>query len=83
MKRVEWIDVVRGLAMVMIVVGHSLYGYTFSAFARTLFAVHVPVFFVLSGYLFTQKKWKVLFHKGKLNLLLPYMATCLLIIILS
>nr|WP_235725545.1 acyltransferase family protein [Liquorilactobacillus sucicola] len=52
MKRIEWIDLTRGLAMLMIVVGHSLYGYTFSFFARVLFAVHVPFFlFFLDIYL--------------------------------
>ncbi|MFT8500298.1 MAG: acyltransferase family protein, partial [Liquorilactobacillus satsumensis] len=63
MKRIEWIDIARGLAMLMIVAGHTLFGFTFSPVARMIFAVHVPIFLVLSGYKFNERKLKVLFNK--------------------
>ncbi|MCC7666391.1 acyltransferase family protein [Liquorilactobacillus satsumensis] len=83
MKRIEWIDIARGLAMLMIVAGHTLFGFTFSPVARMIFAVHVPIFFVLSGYLFKERKWKVLFNKINHNLLLPYIGTCLIMVGIS
>ncbi|KRL04489.1 acyltransferase family protein [Liquorilactobacillus oeni] len=83
MKRIGWIDIARALAMLMIVTGHTLFSFTYSPVARVIFAVHVPIFFVLSGYLFKEKRWKIIFSKVNHNLLLPYSATCFLIILFS
>lgn len=80
-KRIGWIDITRGIGMLLIIIGHTLGPYTFSTVARVIFAVHVPVFFVLSGYLFSQKDWKTIFSKLNRNLLLPYIATCFIMIV--
>ena len=50
-KRIDWIDIVRAMGMFLIIMGHTLEGYTYSIVGKLIFAVHVPVFFVLSGYL--------------------------------
>lgn len=69
--------------MVMIIIGHSMYVYSASGLVRLFFAVHVPIFFVLSGYLFKRRSWgRVL--KGLIgNILLPYFGTVLIIMFLS
>lgn len=45
----------RGIAIIMIVITHSLSQYSRSFFSALLFAVNVPIFFILSGYLFKEK----------------------------
>ncbi|SFV41356.1 O-acetyltransferase [Ligilactobacillus acidipiscis] len=54
-KRIEWIDMARGIAIIMIVITHSLSQYSRSFFSALLFVVNVPIFFILSGYLFRKK----------------------------
>ncbi|USS93475.1 acyltransferase family protein [Fructilactobacillus ixorae] len=83
MKRIEWIDVTRGIGMLLIVIGHSLMNYTNSDFSKAVFAVNVPIFFVLSGYLFKVKPLGKVARGGLDNLLLPYIGTALIIVILS
>ena len=53
-KRIEWIDYCRGLAILMMIAGHSL-GNTSPYIANFIFAVHMPIFFVLSGILLKEK----------------------------
>lgn len=80
-KRIAWIDIVRAIGMLLIVMGHTLFIYQFSYLARAIFAVHVPIFFVLSGYLFhlrsVVKQVKHLF----INLVLPYLFTAIIIVV--
>ena len=57
-KRIDWIDIVRAMGMFLIIMGHTLEGYTYSIVGKLIFAVHVPVFFVLSGYLYKEKPVK-------------------------
>ncbi len=44
LKRIPWIDVYRGLAIILIVVGHS-----WSPFVGYIYLFHVPAFFFISG----------------------------------
>ena len=83
-KRIEWIDIVKGIAIILIIIGHSLGDYSRSFLAAMIYAVHVPVFFILSGYLFRERKniLKYIKHMS-LTLLLPYVFTGLLIVLLS
>lgn len=82
-KRIEWIDVVRAVGMFLIIMGHTLETFTFSTVGKVIFAVHVPVFFVLSGYLFKEKPWKVAIKGNFLNLFLPYFATVIIMFVIS
>lgn len=82
MKRIEWIDIARGIGMLLIIIGHSLFTYKFSLFNSFIFAVHVPLFFILSGYLFHEKPWKKIFQSGYFNLFLPYGITAIIILLL-
>ncbi|GKS81294.1 O-acetyltransferase [Ligilactobacillus pabuli] len=78
-KRIEWIDMARGIAIIMIVITHSLSLYSRSFFSALLFAVNVPIFFILSGYLFKEKSFSQIVRSGFRNLLLPYFSTVFLI----
>lgn len=77
-KRVEWIDISRGIAIIAVIIGHSLGKYWLGGFAKFIFAFHMPIFFVLSGYLFHLQSKKVVLKKGIFNLLLPYAGTVMI-----
>lgn len=82
-KRIDWIDIVRAVGMFLIIMGHTLEVYTYSIVGKLIFAVHVPVFFVLSGYLYKEKPFKKVFKGGNVNLLLPYLATLIIVVIIT
>lgn len=52
-KRIEWIDIARGILIIFIVLGHTI---TDGPLWRYLFSFHVPAFFFLSGYCYVHKK---------------------------
>ena len=74
-KRITYLDMVRGLAIFLVVVGHSgLIGHEHNVWLSTF---HLPAFFVVSGILMQLKKEdeqplrKVVVHKIK-GIMLPY-----------
>lgn len=76
-KRIGWIDVVRCFAMVLIIVGHT-YATGFAQYL--IYAINVPVFFILSGYLTKMKPLKRVALNGIKTLLIPYVITVLLML---
>ena len=63
----------------MIVVTHSLDIFNRSFLSAFFFAINVPIFFILSGYLYREKTFKNIFSSGVKNLLSPYLATVVII----
>lgn len=57
-RRIEWIDALRGFAIVLVLLGHipGIPDWLF----KWIYAFHIPLFFVISGYLYNQEKWKEL-----------------------
>lgn len=48
LKRIEWIDIAKGIAILLVIIGHSA---KFGSIARNIiFSFHMPLFFILSGY---------------------------------
>lgn len=83
--------------MISVIVGHSLYVEMgqgrFSGemsvrglvefFGRVIYAFHMPIFFILSGYLFRTKSYSREAKGSFWNLILPYITTCSLMIVLT
>ncbi|RRK09212.1 hypothetical protein D1831_14095, partial [Lactiplantibacillus garii] len=79
-KRVGWIDIARAIAMICVIIGHSLFQYTGEPIGRYIYAFHMPIFFLLSGYLYHERDY-VSELKNTLNgFMLPYYATGLLML---
>lgn len=51
-RRLEWIDAARGIGIVAVVIGHV---WTRGAPRDLMYAFHMPLFFLLSGYLFSPR----------------------------
>lgn len=48
-NRIEYIDIMRGLGILLMIMGHIGFGKSFDTYIH---AFHMPVFYVISGYLF-------------------------------
>lgn len=76
-KQIEWINILRGLAIILIVLGHAI-GYSKKLNILTIYlsSFYVPLFFFISGYLHNEDKKEKLnvFCKRKAKrILIPYL----------
>ena len=73
-SRIDWIDALKGFAILTVVIGHcvtdSLASHTFQEYSNLLrllydaiYSFHMPLFFAISGYVFyltkSYNKWKI------------------------
>ena len=73
-KRIDFIDVAKGIAIFLVVYGHTYDGRNLHLF---IYSFHMPLFFFISGLLFKENKYAnfILFvNKKAKTLLLPYMS---------
>lgn len=67
LRRLEWIDLVKGIAIGLVVIGHMLRGFVSSGMYSeyknifiyidyTIYSFHMPLFFIISGALFKNSK---------------------------
>ena len=68
-KRIEWIDMCKGIGIVAMVCGHI--GIP-SVIDTYIHAWHMPIFFILSGFLFKEYEYKEFFFKKIKSLIIPY-----------
>ena len=65
--RQDWLDLTKGIAILLVVIGHVFRGYTaaglfpeyqtaFAYIDYTIYSFHMPLFFLLSGYLYRQRE---------------------------
>ena len=73
-SRVTYVDVFRGLGILLMVMGHIGFG---GAFDKFIHAFHMPMFFFVSGYFYRKKDigFRDYFAKKKQSLLLTYVLT--------
>jgi len=71
-KRINWIDTLKGIGIIFVVLGHAPIS---GKFCNYIFTFHMPLFFFISGYLFSMTRYpKILnFIKSRIkSLLVPY-----------
>ncbi len=80
--RLEWIDVLRAFAILLVVYGHRANTQFFSAFLNP---VKMPLFFALSGYLFRFREGgdMAFFKKTFISLIIPWLFLGLVPLLLS
>lgn len=76
-KRIEWIDVAKGIAMICVILVHVEEHFmppgTLVSTKIPIYTFHMPLFFFVSGYLFTMKDSFGEFLKNKCRrILIPY-----------
>lgn len=79
-KRYKEIDIIKGLAIAMVIMGHSIIVYPinlcniapYGFFHRFLSSAHMPLFFMISGFCFGFSNWKDYLVKKLRRIVLPY-----------
>lgn len=77
-RRLQWIDTARGLGIVAVVIGHV---WTQGALRDAVYSFHMPLFFLLSGYLSRPQPVGAFTRRQLAGQLRPYAAFLLLLIL--
>ena len=80
-KRVLWIDICKGITIFLVVLGH-MSGIP-SILRSIIFSFHMPIFFLLNGYLIRHYRIKDTFTRSLKTLIKPYVITCIVEALLS
>ena len=72
-NRIETFDIARGIGILLMVMGHTGFGFEFS---RVIHTFHMPLFFFVSGFFYRPQKfagyWDYLRHEAR-TLIVPYL----------
>lgn len=80
-KRLKWIDMAKGIGIILMVVGHM--PSMPNIVHNWIFSFHMPLFFFLSGYMFKKKKVNVCIRNSIKKYLEPYFIYSVLFIIVD
>lgn len=71
--RIEWLDIAKGLGVLLVVVGHLWYNCLFPVVNQMIYSFHMPMFFILSGFVFKKgnSRFGTFVLKKAKRLLLP------------
>ncbi|HWJ70709.1 MAG TPA: acyltransferase family protein [Sphingobium sp.] len=75
--RLVWIDALKGLGMVAVIAGHV---WTHGAVRDAIYAVHMPLFFLLSGYSISAMPWRRCLPRLACGLALPFVSFSILLL---
>lgn len=79
-NRIRYIDVAKGIAMTCIILGHL----EIPQIVQIVFTFHVPIFFFITGYFIKRENSRKEYIQKKFRtLVVPYIYTCLVIILLA
>ena len=75
-KRIDWIDIAKGIGMMLVIAGHTIS----LRYSTPIYAFHMPLFFFLSGLVFKDRKDHFLLFLKKIfkSLLKPWMVMLLI-----
>ncbi len=68
-KRIEWLDIMKGFAILLVVYGHILQN---EKAVDLIYMIHLPIFMFVSGLLYKQEKFKNNVIKKSKSILIPY-----------
>ena len=83
-RRITWLDHAKAMAIILVVAGHFVQSYCpdLNVIFKIIYSFHMPAFFVLSGFLFSEKKpFKNFIVKKAKSLLLPYVVFSALLLV--
>lgn len=69
-KRIEYIDVAKGVTILLVIVGHV--SHLPEPIKSSIYSFHMPLFFLLSGYFFRKEDVLVTFKRMLPTIVIPY-----------
>lgn len=69
-NRIDWIDAVKGIAILLMIFGHTL-DIESKTFAY-IYSFHMPLFILISGFFYKDVKFRTLLSKNITGILFPY-----------
>lgn len=78
--RIDYFDILKGIGIILVIIGHSRIP---SIALHFIFSFHMPIFFLCSGYFFKEISFNEIVLKNFRRLIIPYIVTCILIILFS
>lgn len=75
-ERELWIDALRGIGILLVVLGHTTFPYK-----KMIYGFHIPLFFMLSGYLWKRKDRSILHYLKRY--IVPYFILCSINLVLQ
>lgn len=75
--RLAWVDAAKGIGILLVVAGHV---WTRGPLREAIYAFHMPLFFLLSGYMVRPQPMAGLVMRQARSLLVPFAAFCALLI---
>ena len=78
--RDQTFDYMKGIGILAMIIGHSIIP---SIVDRVIFAWHMPMFFIISGYFYKNVDSKTMFIKNWKGLLKPYLVTSFLLVFIG
>ena len=84
-KRIDYIDIAKGIGMILVVLGHMAIG---DKASYLIFSFHMPFFFLIDGlfckeYKLFSEEHRTFIKTTLIRLILPYIFTCIFIILFS
>ena len=80
-KRIKWIDVCKGIGMILVILGHC--AYFGGVLHNYIFTFHMPLFFLLSGLFFNANQIRNVVTRKAKSLILPYVSFSILGLIMT
>lgn len=75
-KRIEWVDISKGLGILLVIFGHCVY---YGHFAHNwIFSFHMQLFFIISGLFIREEGFLNTVKKRFKQLIIPYMVFCVI-----
>ena len=82
--RETWIDNAKGIAILLIIIGHTGVGLKGLVNVIWVFGVHLVMFFLLGGYTLKKKEFNTAFVNARFRrLMVPYFLTCAAVLLLD
>lgn len=75
MKRIGWVDIMKGIGIITVIIGHT---YTPFGLNYIIYSFHMPLFFLISGYFWKERETGEILKRGLKNYIKPYLLTVLL-----
>lgn len=75
-SRLDFIDVAKGLAILLVLLGHLLSNDLL--LKKAIYAFHMPIFFIMAGFFIPDKPFKVFVYRRTSTLIAPYLIFAML-----